>query len=156
MSSAVNGDLVPLGGGDAIPLLRPLLTLGRRESCDICMRFPNISGMHCELSYRDGYWFIRDLNSTNGIKVNGSRVLEKVLRPGDELTIGKRKYKIEYTLPADRRAMDEDTEVVFGGQSLLEKAGLERSRPSTPMPARKPINPAGLGRRAPIEDDDDD
>ena len=42
---AWNGELVPVGGGDPIPLIRPILTLGRRESCDICISFPNISGM---------------------------------------------------------------------------------------------------------------
>ena len=50
------------------------MTLGRRESCDVPLQFPNISGVHCELSFRDGYWSIKDLNSTNGIKVNGMRV----------------------------------------------------------------------------------
>src|SRR5882672_6833860 len=82
----VNGELVAVGGGDNIPLLRGLLTVGRRGSCDICLRFPNISGMHCELRYKDGYWEIRDLNSTNGIKVNGERMRFRPLRPGDRLT----------------------------------------------------------------------
>src|SRR5688572_5818812 len=70
MPHAVHGHLVPVGGGDNIPLIRSVMTLGRRDSCDICLRFPNISGRHCELSFREGYWFVRDLNSTNGIKVN--------------------------------------------------------------------------------------
>ena len=47
-------ELVPLKGGDPIPLLRPKLVVGRRESCDICLRFPNISGRHCELSFQVG------------------------------------------------------------------------------------------------------
>src|SRR5436309_1795976 len=55
MSFQVNGELVPAGGGDNIPLIRELLTIGRRESCDICMRFPNISGLHAEMSFRNGY-----------------------------------------------------------------------------------------------------
>src|SRR5262249_3113439 len=71
MSFAANGELVPLGGGDSIPLQREALVIGRRESCDIRMPFPNISGQHCELNFKDGYWTVRDLNSTNGIKVNG-------------------------------------------------------------------------------------
>ena len=98
-----NGQLVPDGGGDNIPLLREKLTLGRRESCDICLRFPNVSGLHCELSFDDGFWWIKDLSSTNGVKVQGIRVQEKLLHPRDEITIGKRKYTIEYELPADRR-----------------------------------------------------
>ena len=78
MAGDFQGELVPTGGGDPIPLRRGVLTLGRRETCDISLRFPNISGSHCELSYKDaGYWYIRDLGSTNGIKVNGQRVLQR-------------------------------------------------------------------------------
>ena len=75
MPSTVFGELLPVLGGDAIPLVRPTMKIGRRESCDICLRFPNISSMHCELSLKpEGYWVVRDLNSLNGIKVNGQRL----------------------------------------------------------------------------------
>lgn len=130
MNYQVHGELQPVGGGDAIPLLREILTLGRRESCDICLRFPNISGVHAQMSFRNGYWYIRDMNSTNGVKVQGMRVQEKLLHPRDEVTIGKRKYIIDYELPADRRALDEVMEEDIMSQSLLEKAGLERPKPS--------------------------
>jgi adenylate cyclase len=138
MSFKPNGELVPVGGGDAIPLIREVLSLGRRESCDICMRFPNISGRHAELSFCDGYWKIRDLNSTNGVKVNGLRVQEKLLHPGDEVCISKRKYTIQYELPAGRRALEEVEEDLLS-QSLLEKAGLERPRRNRQVP-REPAS----------------
>jgi len=128
MSVEAKGELVPVGGGDAIPLIRDTLVLGRRESCDIPLRFPNVSGMHCELSFRDGYWYIRDLNSTNGVKVNGTRVQLKLLHPNDEITIAKRRYQIRYDLQAGRRAMEEIEEDIMD-QSLLEKAGLEKPKP---------------------------
>jgi adenylate cyclase len=124
----VQGELVPVGGGDTIPLIRESLTVGRRESCDICMRFQNVSGIHCEFISRNGYWYIRDLNSTNGVKVNGLRVQEKLLHPGDEIAIAKRRFTIHYELPADRRALEEVVEEDIMSQSLLEKAGLERPR----------------------------
>jgi adenylate cyclase len=124
-----NGELIPLGGGDTIPLVREVLTLGRRDSCDIRMPFPNVSSVHAQLSFQEGYWRIRDVNSTNGIKVNGVRVLEKLLHPKDEITIAKRKFVIEYELPAGRRALEEVEEDLLG-TSLLEKAGLEK--PKTP------------------------
>ena len=128
MSFEANGELVPLGGGDNIPLERDNLVIGRRESCDIRLTFPNISGLHCELSFKDGYWSIRDLNSTNGIKVNGLRVPSKLLHPGDEVSIGKKKFTIHYEMPAGRRAMEEVEEDIMG-QSLLERAGLEGPKP---------------------------
>jgi adenylate cyclase len=128
MSQESNGELVPVGGGDTIPLIRNVLTVGRRESCDICLRLPNVSGIHCELSNKDGYWYIRDLGSTNGVKVNGTRVQQKLLHPGDKITIAKRHWTIEYTLKAGQRAMEEMMEDDVMSQSLLERAGLVRPK----------------------------
>jgi adenylate cyclase len=142
MSFEVHGELIPVGGGDTIPLTRDTLVIGRRESCDIPLRFPNISGMHCELTFRDGYWSLRDLNSTNGIKVNGSRVTQKLLHPEDEITIGKRKYTIKYEMPAGKRALEEVEEDIMS-QSLLERAGLERpKRKAEKRPKGRSFDPA--------------
>ncbi len=126
MSQACNGELIPVGGGDTIPLIRPVLTLGRRESCDIPLRYPNVSGLHCELSFKDGHWEIRDLGSTNGIKVNGIRVQKKTLHPRDTITIAKRQYTIEYVpivLQRMEEILEEEEEDVLS-QPLLERAGL--------------------------------
>jgi adenylate cyclase len=127
MSFEAHGELIPVGGGDPIPLIRETLTIGRRESCDIPLRFPNVSGLHCELTFRNGYWHIKDKGSTNGIKVNGLRVQEKYLHPGDEINIAKRKFTIQYQLLAGRQTLEEveDAEDIMG-QPLLEKAGLAR------------------------------
>lgn len=135
----VFGELVPVGGGDAIPLLRDVMTIGRRESCDICLKFQNISGTHCELSFRHGVWYLRDLNSTNGVKVNGERTLRRPLRPGDEIGIAGHKYVIQYRLAAGvhlEEIFAEEEDNVFG-QSLLEKAGLEKPNKRPPGGGRK-------------------
>jgi adenylate cyclase len=146
-----NGKLVPVGGGDAIPLIREHLTLGRRESCDICLRFPNVSGLHCELTFRDGYWAIRDMGSTNGLKVNGARVQKKVLHPGDVITIAKRSYTIEYNLTIGKQAlaelMEESTSDDLMDLPLLQKAGLEKPEDLFRPNARRPWQ---------IKDDEDD
>jgi adenylate cyclase len=158
MSDDVNGELVPVGGGDTIPLLRPVLTMGRRESCDICLQFPNISGIHCQLSFRDGYWAIKDLNSTNGIKVNGLRVQSRPLKPGDEVAIAKRRYTIQYTLSSGAQQelevlLTEDEDVF--GKSLLEKAGLANPNPPKPrLPFGSRFRPS-FGPRGSSSDDDD-
>ena len=77
MSYEAKGALIPVGGGDNIPLIKDRITIGRRESCDVCLRFPNISGQHVELTFEDDCWRVRDLGSTNGIKINGVRVQER-------------------------------------------------------------------------------
>lgn len=92
-----NGALLLVGSDETIPLVRDHLTLGRRQSCDIWLRFANVSGVHCELVFTDGRWVIRDLKSTNGVKVNGKKVAKRVLQPGDKISIAQRHYTIQYT-----------------------------------------------------------
>jgi adenylate cyclase len=123
------GELLPKGGGDPVPLLKKSLLVGRRESCDIVLRFANVSAHHCQLTCQDGYWYVKDLNSKNGTKVNGLRVANKRLAPGDELAIAKHKYEMVYS-PIDLGAggpppLEELPENLMD-QSLLERAGLER------------------------------
>ena len=129
MSQEQLGELVPVGGGDAIPLARTVMTIGRRETCDICLKFQNVSGTHAELAYKNGVWEIRDMGSANGIKVNGERTLRRRLRPGDEISLANHKYTIQYQLASGTSVEDvfAQEENVFG-QSLLEKAGLEKAK----------------------------
>ena len=123
------GELIPLGGGDPVPLLKKQLLVGRRESCDIVLRFDNVSAHHCQLTLNNGYWFVRDVGSRNGIKVNGFRTTEKRLDPGDTLSIAKHRYEVSYS-PAENGAIGpppvEDVASDIMGRSLLERAGLSQ------------------------------
>ncbi len=125
------GILAPIGGGDPIPLTSTVLTIGRRPSCDICLNYPNVSGVHCELSFKGGVWTVRDMGSTNGTKVNGERVLQLPLPPGAELDISKNRYRIQYSLPAgvDLEVAEGAEDDIFS-KSLLEKAGLAKPKKS--------------------------
>jgi pSer/pThr/pTyr-binding forkhead associated (FHA) protein len=131
-----HGELVPVGGGDPIPLIRSRLIVGRRETCDICLRFSNVSGQHCELEWRDETWLLRDLNSTNGLTVNGQDVRQRILQPGDEIGIAQRRFTIRYQPPegsAFRTVLEEEDL----SMSLLEKAGLATRRQSGGRAARR-------------------
>ena len=129
MEHQVNGELIPQGGGDSIPLTRSPLILGRRESCDICLQFPNVSGKHCELTFKEGFWILLDLESTNGITVNDRRLdkgAKKMLHNGDLLTIAQRSYTIQYVETGRASDLDEFEEEIENIMTtpLLEKAGL--------------------------------
>jgi len=128
------GQLIPSGGGDPVPLLKENLLVGRRESCDIVLRFANVSAHHCQLECHGGYWYVRDLNSRNGTKVNGGRVMEKRLNPGDELAVAKHGYRVDYS-PIDLGAIgpppSEDAPTDLLEKSLLERAGLARGGSSS-------------------------
>ena len=123
------GELIPIGGGDPVPLFKKELLVGRRESCDIALRFPNVSSHHCRLECHEGYWYVRDLNSKNGVRVNNVKVQDHLLKPGDELRIAKHKYRVEYS-PTDNGAVgpppSDSMPSDMMGQSLLQKAGLEK------------------------------
>ena len=140
------GELIPVGGGDSIPLLEPQLQIGRRSRCDIVLAYPNVSSQHCELSLVDGYWQVRDLGSRNGIKVNGERYDQKLLHPGDVISIAKHHFEISYVPVGDAPPEEDDPFEM----SLLEKAGLEKEhserRRSAPPPASaKPLEKQTFG-----------
>jgi hypothetical protein len=64
------------------------MTIGRSRECEILIDDPNVSRRHAEVRKTIEGWMIADLGSTNGVKVNGKRVHEEVLRPGDKITLG--------------------------------------------------------------------
>ena len=125
---ATYGEMIPLGGGDLVPLLKKSLLVGRRESCDIVLRFANVSAHHCQLTLNGGYWFIKDLKSRNGVRVNGARISEKRISPGDIISVAKHQYEFQYS-PVDLGAVGpppaDDVPNNMLGTSLLQRAGLE-------------------------------
>lgn len=150
------GELIPQGGGDPIPLLKKQLLVGRRESCDIVLRFANVSAHHCRLIVNGGYWYVRDMQSRNGVKVNGIRVQEKRVDPGDKLSIAKHDYELDYS-PADLGAVgpppaDDMTNEILN-ESLLSRAGLKSSTPATHGPQYAGKKSDGSFKRYDVMDD---
>ena len=95
------GDLMPaqlqaINGGSSILLDKPILLLGRDPECDIQLESPKISRRHCCLAQVGDSLVVRDLGSTNGIRINGVRVVEGHLKGGDELTIGNHRYQVRW------------------------------------------------------------
>jgi Protein of unknown function (DUF3662)/Inner membrane component of T3SS, cytoplasmic domain len=62
--------------------------IGRSRDCDVVVSDPNVSRRHAEVRREDDGWAVVDLDSTNGVKVNGRRVDHSPLRPGDHIRIG--------------------------------------------------------------------
>lgn len=128
------GELVPVGGGDPIPLLKKRLRIGRRDSCDIMLDFGNVSGHHCLMELEEGYWFVRDLRSRNGVKLAGKKIMPNIRRrvdPNVILTIAKHQYEVRYD-PAELGAygtppQDDQLEDMFR-ESLLDRAGLKNDK----------------------------
>jgi len=124
------GLLIPTGGGEDIPLKKDRILIGRRDNCDIVLRFANVSGQHCRMTLELGYWFIKDLESRNGTKVNGSTIRRKRLDPGSIITIAKHGYEIQYNpeiLGAKGLPPADDDQIDLAlRSSLMDRAGLDR------------------------------
>ncbi len=77
--------LIPLDGNVELPIAGVLTIVGRHRGCDVRLDSSRISRRHCCLALGVDEVIVRDLGSTNGIQINGMRVDEGQLRPGDVL-----------------------------------------------------------------------
>jgi FHA domain-containing protein len=82
------GQALLVGEGRRSVLSGDRVLLGRSRECDVVLGDPNISRRHAEVRRDNGGWTIVDLGSTNGIKVNGRRVDQAALEPGDRISLG--------------------------------------------------------------------
>lgn len=86
--------LLSLTDGPSILLDKPILLFGRHEECDVQLNSKKVSRRHCVLAIVGDYLVVRDLGSTNGLRINGKKTIEGKLQPGDELTIGNFRYQV--------------------------------------------------------------
>jgi adenylate cyclase len=89
--------------------LRQDTAIGRTEGNDLVLNHPSVSRKHAKLESRDGKWWITDLKSTNGVKINGNLVTEAQVNPGDKILIG--------SVQLDIKAMPS---VDFTGESMFD------------------------------------
>jgi hypothetical protein len=90
--------IVSLDGHADIPLDRSMVVVGRHRQCDVRIASPLVSRRHCCLAVHHQRILVRDLRSTHGTRINGQRIEEGVLHPGDELAIADCRYRIELGL----------------------------------------------------------
>jgi pSer/pThr/pTyr-binding forkhead associated (FHA) protein len=93
--------LVALNAGPGILVDQTILLIGRDLECDIQIESRKVSRRHCVLAQIADYLVVRDLGSTNGVRINGVRVKEGRLKLGDELTIGSLRYQVRWEPRAD-------------------------------------------------------
>jgi pSer/pThr/pTyr-binding forkhead associated (FHA) protein len=77
-----------LGLPEAGGLLEAHLVIGRSSACQLVLADDTVSRRHAELRIESGCWLLRDLGSSNGTWVNGRRVVEAEVRPGDLIHLG--------------------------------------------------------------------
>jgi pSer/pThr/pTyr-binding forkhead associated (FHA) protein len=72
-----------------------MTVIGRREDCDLRIPVGDVSRKHCRLVIEDETIRIEDLGSSNGTYVNGHRVQEGELQPGDRIQVGPVQFIIQ-------------------------------------------------------------
>jgi pSer/pThr/pTyr-binding forkhead associated (FHA) protein len=96
-------------------------TIGRVEDNTFQIAEPSVSSHHCEVLLRGSDVVVRDLNSTNGTYINGEKVTESVIKPGQILRLGQIEMRLETDAPAapTKKHIDQ-TLVMQRGVSLNE------------------------------------
>jgi pSer/pThr/pTyr-binding forkhead associated (FHA) protein len=138
---------MPLDGGDPVEITKDLVVVGRKEECDLRLNHKSVSKLHCVLVKTDGLLLLRDLGSTNGTRVNGTRVRRAALLPNDQLTIANYKFRVhlgpDEEAVSGRAALEHTQRIEAADADLLrkarEKATAPEEEPSAKHPASRPI-----------------
>jgi pSer/pThr/pTyr-binding forkhead associated (FHA) protein len=78
---------VIVDGIRVIPLTQPIVNIGRRVENTLVIDDPRVSRTHAQLRAINGRYIIFDLNSTGGTFINGERVTQSILYPGDVISL---------------------------------------------------------------------
>jgi hypothetical protein len=113
------------GGSARELLLVGTMVVGRDPECEISHKDPRLSRRHAEFSIGDAGVIVRDLDSRNGIRVNGGAVKEAVLQPGDVVQIAQLTV---HFVDEDERAAARTSGAVGLHSSLSIAAGVEDDR----------------------------
>jgi hypothetical protein len=82
------GGTMVLPGGQRVTLDHSVAVIGRAPGSAVHLTDSSVSRRHAEIRPSGNTWIVADLGSTNGTKVNGATVSERVLRDGDVVTVG--------------------------------------------------------------------
>lgn len=134
--------LVPLDPGSClIPLEKAIVLIGRQADCDVSLTHSRkVSRKHCCVAQVNESYVVRDLGSTNGVFVNGSRVRKEAgLTMGDELAIGDVRFRLQAEAAS-----------VKAGQKYANDVRPTSEDPASAQQAARPISANPIDPRSPI------
>ena len=108
------------------------LTIGRHKDNALYLTCESVSSHHAVLTRRDDGWYVQDLGSSNGTRVNGAPIEEALLLDGDRVAFGKIHGMI-YFRDADAAA------AVASGSAPAEPVKIGRPPPPPPAPPRRKL-----------------
>lgn len=114
-----------------------VVTIGRKEGNTVVIDNSSVSGRHCEISLAGDQCTLRDLGSTNGTRVNGEDITERVLAPHDIVQIGF----VDFVFNDEDIPLSE-AEAVYNKTEIVESEG-----PAVRPQSFSSISPFGARRR---------
>ena len=93
--------------GHIFKIARPTTTMGRSNTCEVMITDPLVSRQHCQIILGMGGINLRDLGSTNGTFLNGTRVTESPLRNQDVISLGG--TRLRFAVEVSKDAVDSKT-----------------------------------------------
>jgi CheY-like chemotaxis protein len=117
------------------------ITIGRADGNTFQIAAPSVSGRHCEARLVGEELVVRDLQSTNGTFVDGKKITEGKLRPGQTLRLGEVELRFETSAPEAKSGTAFvtkmlATQVASGGPKIIPP---EPPKPA-PVPETRPVN----------------
>lgn len=106
--------LVNLGPGGSFDLVNGMNTLGRAEDNRCVVPDDSVSSAHCFIDVSEARVLVRDLGSTNGTYLEGMRVVETLVVPGQVMRFGLVEYRVE-----SRTVRISIPEIPFTGEELF-------------------------------------
>jgi FHA domain len=104
--------LIVLPEGRPVEVATPVALVGRHSEVELRLAYPDVSRRHCRLVFEDGVWHVHDLDSLNGLFVNGERMHEAALYEGDRIRIGEATLLVTAAPSSGRKAAGTATEVL--------------------------------------------
>jgi pSer/pThr/pTyr-binding forkhead associated (FHA) protein len=77
------------------------VTIGRAPQSSIVIDNPAVSYNHAKIFWQDGAYYVQDLGSLNGTFLNGNRVTQAPLSPGDTIAVGKHTVRFLLERPGE-------------------------------------------------------
>ena len=124
--------LVPLEGGSPVEIAKDMTLVGRQEDTDIRIDHKSVSKLHCVLVKTDGLVLLRDLGSTNGTRVNGTRVRRAALLPNDKVSVANFHFRILFGTALANLQAGEQTQQIDPNdlQKVMDAAGAAKADPN--------------------------
>lgn len=128
-------DFVPLRlilqpSGVTVELTQPDVLLGRHSQADVRLPLPDVSRRHCRFLFSQGVWQVIDLNSLNGVLLNGQPIHQAAVHCGDLIRIGGFTFSVDVSEAGSEAAETEASAGLIRGIFRKPSLSLPQSSPA--------------------------